>query len=704
MRLYLYRKDQQEGPYTEDQLRDLVKYGGIKETEYAWHEGLSDWQPLNEIISFKEASAVPPPFIKKQSTLIESTPQPVVETNVKQGAIVGGWITFILGTAIMHFSLWAFVIYIPLFLVAFILSITAMAQRRIAGGIILLLITLIVPPVQWFITAAKRTDEYMETHLPPEQRLAWNVGKELAQQAEEKKHDQEATENNETNSTPTPESITPVPTPEPSEADKVESAFLQLTESSSPVELTGATAPVIYEIKANEPASSETIAQYILGYYYRDKMDEFAKREFIQKLNSTIHERKVEAKPDNLYSVVDEMASLYEYDFQRNGFPIKNNIGDAGPYKYLTVPHEADGALNSFCFYRVWFTNASALQFIPVALEDAEALAPALRKSRQAKIMYTGYLDRCEQEVEGGGGASGPAYTTKIIYLTVSEVKMSAEGWGSVITYKVPGIYSYKSSKDSQSTSFQPFAQTSKTRLSPDDISNYDLQQVQEAINEIYGRYGVEFPKKSNQEWANHQSWYHRIPGRTPDIAEQMFTTDEKANIETLAAHRNALRTGNASYSNQQATPSFDSSSSVPTAPTVPMETQPSGTTAGPNIDTIPILSPENVVASILNTNLQIMAASFRSQYSGRTVRYTGTVVRKNSKEELVVFKGGGFLTTAYDVQANLRDGSKPGFSDVSIGDRVTIVATLDRLVTPPFGVGSNSIRLNDGQVYRKSR
>ena len=76
----------------------------------------------------------------------------------------------------------------------------------------------------------------------------------------------------------------------------------------------------------------------------------------------------------------------------------------------------------------------------------------------------------------------------------------------------------------------------------------------------------------------------------------------------------------------------------------------------GSPLDSIPLLSPENFITSVLNTDLRIMTARFRSQYEGRTVRYTGTVVRKNRKEELLVFKGGGFLTTAYDVQVSLND------------------------------------------------
>jgi len=85
-------------------------------------------------------------------------------------------------------------------------------------------------------------------------------------------------------------------------------------------------------------------------------------------------------------------------------------------------------------------------------------------------------------------------------------------------------------------------------------------------------------------------------------------------------------------------------------------------------------------------------------------VRYTGTIVRKNLKEQLLVFRGGGFMTTAYDVQVDLNEDAMHGFDDVKVGNRITVVGTLDRLVPPAFGFGSNSIRINDARIYKIAR
>ena len=99
-------------------------------------------------------------YIPPQSP--SSRPNSEVKTNVKQGALIGALVCFAIGIVLMFFSLWTFIIYSPLFLAAFILSIVAMAQKRIAGGIGALLLTLIVPPLLFFILAAVRSQSTQE--------------------------------------------------------------------------------------------------------------------------------------------------------------------------------------------------------------------------------------------------------------------------------------------------------------------------------------------------------------------------------------------------------------------------------------------------------------------------------------------------------------------------------------------------------------
>jgi hypothetical protein len=80
---------------------------------------------------------------------------------VKQGAAIGGWCCFGIGLAIMYFSVWTFFIYVPFFFVSFILAITAMAQRRIASGIVLMLALLIVPGVTWLVLSTTRLNSFI---------------------------------------------------------------------------------------------------------------------------------------------------------------------------------------------------------------------------------------------------------------------------------------------------------------------------------------------------------------------------------------------------------------------------------------------------------------------------------------------------------------------------------------------------------------
>jgi len=78
-----------------------------------------------------------------------SSPSPAIPTQSKSRAAAAGWICLALGMVLMFVSLALFFIYGPLFFAAFVLSIVAMAQRRIAAGVVLLVVTLSVPTVMW---------------------------------------------------------------------------------------------------------------------------------------------------------------------------------------------------------------------------------------------------------------------------------------------------------------------------------------------------------------------------------------------------------------------------------------------------------------------------------------------------------------------------------------------------------------------------
>jgi hypothetical protein len=111
----------------------------------------------------ENGDAVPPPL----PAISHAVPATPAGNGTKQGAAIGGWLCFLLGAAVMYWSVWAFVLYVPLFFVTFILSIVAMAQRRIVAGILLLLATLAVPPVQWLALSSTRMVKFVKEHAPP---------------------------------------------------------------------------------------------------------------------------------------------------------------------------------------------------------------------------------------------------------------------------------------------------------------------------------------------------------------------------------------------------------------------------------------------------------------------------------------------------------------------------------------------------------
>jgi len=66
-------------------------------------------------------------------------------STTSRAPVIAGWICLVIGLALMYFSLLTIVVYGPLFVAAFILSIIGMARRRVVGGLILLLLTAFLP-------------------------------------------------------------------------------------------------------------------------------------------------------------------------------------------------------------------------------------------------------------------------------------------------------------------------------------------------------------------------------------------------------------------------------------------------------------------------------------------------------------------------------------------------------------------------------
>ena len=79
-------------------------------------------------------------------------------TEQKRGGAILGWVCLGLGLAVMYWSRWTFIAYVPLLLLALIFSLIAMARSGGLGAMLLLLGTLIGPSVMWIALDGMESD------------------------------------------------------------------------------------------------------------------------------------------------------------------------------------------------------------------------------------------------------------------------------------------------------------------------------------------------------------------------------------------------------------------------------------------------------------------------------------------------------------------------------------------------------------------
>ena len=51
MNIFVSKNGKQHGPFNADQVRHELKIGAFLASDYAWHEGLTEWVPLHSIFS-----------------------------------------------------------------------------------------------------------------------------------------------------------------------------------------------------------------------------------------------------------------------------------------------------------------------------------------------------------------------------------------------------------------------------------------------------------------------------------------------------------------------------------------------------------------------------------------------------------------------------------------------------------------------------
>ena len=69
---YYAQGDQEHGPVTEDEVRQLLQSGTLNGANLAWRDGMEDWAPLAQVTEFAIAATPPPPPV--ESTPTQSVP------------------------------------------------------------------------------------------------------------------------------------------------------------------------------------------------------------------------------------------------------------------------------------------------------------------------------------------------------------------------------------------------------------------------------------------------------------------------------------------------------------------------------------------------------------------------------------------------------------------------------------------------------
>ena len=78
MQIYLARNNQQAGPYTLEQLNQMLASQQVLLTDLAWHEGMTEWRALGELTQGKLVyQPVPQSIVKMMSSVtLKSIRQP----------------------------------------------------------------------------------------------------------------------------------------------------------------------------------------------------------------------------------------------------------------------------------------------------------------------------------------------------------------------------------------------------------------------------------------------------------------------------------------------------------------------------------------------------------------------------------------------------------------------------------------------------
>jgi hypothetical protein len=88
--IYIFQNNKKEGPFSEEQITQMLKAGDLSNISLAWRDGMPDWQPLNTLMAVIEQS-------KDKNTIPLSPPIPDIkeeEAKIDGPKGIGGWLLF----------------------------------------------------------------------------------------------------------------------------------------------------------------------------------------------------------------------------------------------------------------------------------------------------------------------------------------------------------------------------------------------------------------------------------------------------------------------------------------------------------------------------------------------------------------------------------------------------------------------------------
>ena len=146
--ILIYKDGQQHGPYTLDEIHGQLSAGAFALTDSAWHEDLSDWQPLSSIPGVNTGSmpARLPPPPPSHHLPVSSTPDTADATAPSSnGALIAGYICAAVS-----------LLFLPplLGLVGIICGVVVIKRQEVNKGVTLLIVSFVCAALAMMIGAA----------------------------------------------------------------------------------------------------------------------------------------------------------------------------------------------------------------------------------------------------------------------------------------------------------------------------------------------------------------------------------------------------------------------------------------------------------------------------------------------------------------------------------------------------------------------